>query len=252
MNDVIAKGRWVLGWEGTLDFYERHRDWLIGVGRRIKVPAFFKLTSRMTHYYAMKNEYQFITEDGSNVQISTVQWGVKDGERFNIGYTDDTGRKHPCLVILHASSFGSIERTLCAILENIAVDERAGVLPKFPIWLSPTRVRIIPVAGAHLSYAAGLCERIASRSVRADVDDREDTVGKRIRYGEKDWIPYLLVVGEKERSFGRLTVRSRADATQRQMTVTELVGLVHGETEGMPHRPLPLPIRVSQRPLFFG
>jgi len=138
MNDIIAGDRWVLGWEGTIDFYEQNRDWLLGLGKRMGVPAFFKLMPQMSHYYAMKNEYQSITEDLSNVQISTVQWDVKDGERFSIGFVDEGGDKHPCPVIVHASSFGSIERTLCAILENIAIDAGRAKPPMLPVWLSPT------------------------------------------------------------------------------------------------------------------
>lgn len=252
MNDIIAKGRWILGWEGTVDFFEENKEWLISIGKRIKVPAFFKLMPEMSYYYAMKNEYQFITEDRSNIQVSTVQWDVKDGDRFNIGYIDEGGQKHPCPVIIHASSFGSIERTLCAILENIAIDAARGVPPMFPLWLAPTQVRIIPVSDEHLPFATELCETISRHSIRADIDDRSDTVSKKIRSGEKEWTPYLLVVGEKEESSGRLSVRSREDRSQQEMAVDDFMGLVISKTKGMPFRPLPLPRRVGKRPLFYG
>ena len=197
MNDIIAHGRWVLGWEGTVDFYEANRDWLIGIGRRMGVPAFFKLMPSMSHYFAIKNEFQSITEDLSNIQVSTVQWDVKDGKRFDIGFVDATGRKQACPVIVHASSFGSIERALCAILENIAIDAQQGAAPAFPLWLAPTQARIVPVSADHLPFAVELCERLASGRVRADVDDRDATVGKKIRDGETEWVPYLLVVGDR-------------------------------------------------------
>jgi threonyl-tRNA synthetase len=252
MNDVIAGGRWVLGWEGTVEFFEQNRDWLIGIGTSMGVPAFFKLMPTMSHYYAIKNEYQFITQDGANIQVSTVQWDVKDGERFDIGYVGEDGRKTPCPVILHASSFGSIERTFCAILENCAVDAAAGLPPMFPLWLSPTQVRIIPVSAQHLPFAADLCDRLSRDRVRADVDDRNETVGKKIRNGEHEWIPYLLVVGDREKDSGRLTVRVREDGAQEQMTTEELIGLIHEKTAGMPFRPVPLPMLLSRRPIFFG
>jgi threonyl-tRNA synthetase len=207
---------------------------------------------RMSHYYVMKNEYQFIAEDGANIQVSTVQWDVKDGERFDIGYIDKEGRKRPCPVIVHASSFGSIERTLCAILENIALDEKRGASPMFPLWLAPTQARIIPVSDEHLDLAVELCNAIARRAVRADVDDRDETVGRKIRNGEKEWIPYLLVVGERERASGRLSVRCRAERGQREMGLDEFAGLVREQTEGLPFRPLPLPVLVGRRPVFYG
>ena len=252
MNDIIAKGRWVLGWEGTVDFFESNRAWLIDIGKKINVPAFFKLMPHMSHYYAIKNEYQFITEDRSNIQISTVQWDVKDGERFNIGFTDGQGRKHPCPVIVHASSFGSIERTLCAILENIAVDASRGVPPMFPLWLAPTQARVIPVAHGHLPFATHICDTLSSRNIRVDVDDRGDTVGKKIRNGEKAWIPYLLVVGKKEQTSGRLNIRSRENGTQMEMGTDDFIRMVCQKTGGMPFRPLPVPQLISRRPLFYG
>lgn len=252
MNDVIAEGRWVLGWEGTVGFYEENRDWLIGIGKRLGVPAFFKLMPQMSHYYAIKNEYQVITEDRSNVQVSTVQWDVKDGERFNIGYVDDEGHKVPCPVILHASSFGSIERTLCGILEKIAVDAAQGIPPMLPLWLAPAQVRVIPVSEEFLPFAEEVCEEISHSGIRVDVDDRNETVGKKIRHGEQEWIPYLLVVGEKEKSSGRLSVRVRGEKEQPEMFAHEFIELIRAKTEGMPFRPLSLPRLVSRRPTFYG
>ena len=252
MDDIIAKGRWVLGWEGTVDFFNENRDWLISIGSRMHVPAFFKLMPKMSHYYAIKNEYQSITEDKSNIQVSTVQWDVKDGERFDIGFFDETGRKKPCPVILHASSFGSIERTLCTILENIAIDQAAGVPPMFPVWLSPTQARVINVTEDHLDFAAEVCQKLTAANIRADLDDRDDTVSKKIRNGEKEWIPYLLVVGEKEQSTGEFTVRYREDKSQTQMTLDEFIERVRKDMGDMPYRPLPLPQRLTHRPIFFG
>jgi threonyl-tRNA synthetase len=252
MNDIIARGRWILGWEGTIDFYEDNRDWLVSIGTRMKVPAFFKLMPEMTHYYAIKNEYQSITEDRSNIQVSTVQWDVKDGERFDIGFIDEHGKKVPCPVILHASSFGSIERTLCTILENIAIDAKQGRPAMFQVWLSPTQVRVINVNDDQLAFADEVCARLDEAGVRADLDDRDESVSKKIRNGEKEWVPYLLVVGEKERASGRFTVRVREEKSQREMTLDELVARVHDECRGMPYRPLPVPRRISRRPVFFG
>ncbi|MFH1570824.1 MAG: aminoacyl--tRNA ligase-related protein [Gemmatimonadota bacterium] len=252
MDDVIAGGRWVLGWEGTVAFFEAHRDWLVGIGQRLGVPAFFKLMPAMSHYFAMKNEYQFIAADGFNVQVSTVQWDVKDGARFDIGYVDADGRKHPCPVIVHASSFGSVERTLCALLESIALDERRGVPPIFPLWLSPTQVRFLPVTDEDLGHALELCAALSRHPVRADVDDRGDTVGRKIRAGEQEWVPYLVVVGPRERASGRLSVRCRRERGQREMGLDQLAARVREQTADRPFRPLPLPPCLSRRPIFHG
>jgi len=252
MDDIIARGRWVLGWEGTIEFYEENKEWLIGLCTKMGVPSFFKLMPEMTHYYAIKNEFQSITEDNSNIQVSTVQWDVKDGERFNIGFVDEDGKKHPSPVILHASSFGSIERTLCTILENIAIDINEGNPAMFPVWLAPTQVRLCPVKDEFLSFAQGLAEKFDEAGVRCDVDDRPDTVSKKIRNAERSWIPYILVVGQKEIDTGQLMVRIRETGEQQEMPFEGLVKRIKGETAGMPYRPLPMPRMVSQRPIFFG
>ena len=253
MDDIIARGRWVLGWEGTVGFYNDNKDWLIGLTKKMKVPSFFKLMPEMTHYYAIKNEYQSITEDESNIQVSTVQWDVKDGERFDIGFVDEDGKKHPVPVILHASSFGSIERTLCTILENIAIDIKAQVPAMFPVWMAPTQVRLCPVKDDFIPFCEELSDRFGKSSVRCDIDDRPDTVSKKIRNAEREWIPYILVVGQKEIDSGELMVRIRAEGKKQQgMPLEALVERIHAETEGMPYRPLPLPRLVSKRPIFFG
>ncbi|MHC4248870.1 MAG: threonine--tRNA ligase [Planctomycetota bacterium] len=252
MNSLIAEGRWVLGWEGTEQFYDENRDYLVGIGRKLGVPAMFKLTPEMTHYYTIKNEYQSITSDDSSIQVSTVQWDVKDGERFDIGYIGPDGKKHPCPVIIHASSFGSIERTLCTILENIAIDAKKGKKAGYPLWLAPTQVRVVPVTEEFVDFALSMTEKLAGLNLRADCDERNETVGRRIRDAEKKWVPFICVVGEKEAGGEPLQVRVRGQKQQEKLTPEALADRVHAETEGLPFRPLPLPVRVSQRPIFFG
>jgi threonyl-tRNA synthetase len=181
-----------------------------------------------------------------------VQWDVKDGERFNIGYIDEDGKKHPSEVILHASSFGSIERTLCTILENIAIDIKQGRPGMFPVWMAPTQVRVAPVSDEFVEFGENLCKKLADANIRADLDDRSDTVGKKIRNGETEWIPYILVVGKKEVESDVLTARIRKTREQKEMTLDELIAHIRVETAGTPYRPLPLPMRVSRRPIFFG
>jgi len=250
MNNIIARGRWVLGWEGTVGYYERNKAWLIGIGKALGVPAFFKLMPEMSHYYAMKNEFQAITEDNASVQVSTVQWDVKDGKRFDIGYMDEGGQKRPCPVIIHASSFGSVERALCAILENIAVDAAAGIRPMFPDWLAPTQVRIIPVSKDHLQMAADVHGRVSERGIRADIDDRSETLGKRIRDSEGEWVPYVAVVGNNEIASGRTAVRIRREGRVLDLGVEQLVSQVLEAVGSMPTRPLSLPAYLTQRPVF--
>jgi len=250
MDDIIASGRWVLGWEGTVDFYNQNKKWLIDISKKMKVPAFFKLSKEMSHYYAIKNEYQTILEDNSNIQVSTVQWDIKDGPRFNIGYIGKDSKKHPCPVIIHASSFGSIERTLCSILENIAIDEKDGKIPKFAYWLSPIQARVLPVSEKYLEKAKKIAEKLNGEKIRTDFDDRDLPIPKKVSDAEKEWVPYIIVIGEKELKSGKLAVRIRKTTKIQNLSEKEFVKLTQKEQANMPWRPLPVSMLLTKRPIF--
>lgn len=111
-----------------------------------KRPAFIEVLSKMKHYWAVKHEFQGIDAVGGNCQLSTVQLDIVDAERYGIVYSDKDGKQKGC-TICH-SSVGSIERWIFSILENALKNEK----PTIPLWLSPTQVRLIPVANSHLKY----------------------------------------------------------------------------------------------------
>ncbi len=254
MDNVIAKGNWVLGWEGVESFYEPRKEWLKGLGVKMGVPAFFKLTSEMTHYYAIKNEYQAIGADEANVQVSTVQYDVKNGERFGIGYVGEDGKKHPC-IILHASSFGSIERTLYAILETAAKDEERGRAPMLPLWLSPDQIRLIPVAERHLEKCREISEKLSREKTRVSLDDRNLSVSRRVMEAKTSWVPYIIVVGDKEMQGETLPVviRERSSIKEefrQNMILFELIEETRSKCKDMPFRPSYVPVELSRRVTF--
>jgi threonyl-tRNA synthetase len=251
MDRVIAKGNWVLGWEGVEWFYEKHKDWLKGLCMKMGVPSLFKLTKEMTHYYAIKNEYQAIGADEANVQISTVQYDVKNGERFGIRYVAEDGRRLPC-IILHASSFGSLERTLYVLLENAAKDEERGKAPMLPLWLSPDQVRIIPVADRHLAKSREIAGRLLSENIRVSLDDRNLSVAKRVMDAKTSWVPYIIVLGDKELKSEMLPVVVREKSSIKEefrqtMSLFELIREIREKCEGMPFRPSYVPMELSRR-----
>lgn len=258
MDDVIAGEYWVLGFEIVEEFYERYKEFLKELVRELKVPAFFKLMRRMTHYYAFKNEYQAIFPDGSNLQISTVQWDVKNGERFNINYVDEEGRRRPVPIILHASSFGSIERALAAILERAAWMERAGYAPMLPFWLSPEQVRVIPVSvERHYDKAKEIAERLEGAGFRVGLDDRDLTLSKKVYNAKREWIPYIVVIGDREIEEGTLSIVIREGSKigrerQARMSLDEFLGELEKAQGGMPRRPLYIPRELSKRVEFTG
>jgi threonyl-tRNA synthetase len=120
----------------------------------------------------------------------------------------------------------------------------------FPVWLSPVQLRIVPVSEDQLDAAKALLSRFPG--VRADVDDTGDTLAKQIRRAEKEWIPYIAVIGKKEAASGRLNVRVRATKQQRDIGVDELREEITRQTAGRPFKPLPLPVLLTKRPTFRG
>jgi threonyl-tRNA synthetase len=179
--------------------------------------------------------------------LSTVQIDVENTDRFDINYVAEDGQKrHPLL--LHTSVSGSLDRNVYAILENQAMRMRRGEKAVWPAWMAPIQVRLVPVADDYVEGALRLAEAIP---FRVDVDDRDVKLGKKIRDSEKEWIPYTLVVGQKELSGGTLTIRPRLGA-QVEMPVDSFVERLTAETEGRPERPANTPRLLSRRPIFVG
>ncbi len=253
MDSIITKGRWVLGWEVVEEFYEKNKKWLFDMIKELGVPSFIKIMPERSHYYDMKNEFQSIEADEANTQISTVQLDTTNGERFGINYVGKDNKKHPCIII-HCSTFGSIERTICAILENAAIDEKQGRPPMLPLWLSPTQIRICPVSDQYLKAAEKLSKEIELENIRVDIDDRVESVGKKISNSEKDWIPYVIVIGEKEAKSKTLPIRIRelGKGKVKEMSIKNLIKEIKTKTKDMPFKQLSLPKQLSKRPIFVG
>jgi threonyl-tRNA synthetase len=125
-----------------------------------------------------------------------------------------------------------------------------GKKPMLPVWLSPTQVRLAPLNEQFNEYTKQIADEIEKNCIRVDIDERNETVGKKIREAETEWIPYTLVIGENEQKSGKYMVRVRASGVQKEMTLQELIEEVKTQTAGLPYKPLPLPRNVSERPRF--
>src|SRR5215218_2396012 len=137
-----------------------------------------------------------------------AQISQKIGKRYNIEYIDEQGKiQNP--IILHNSPSGAIERIIYTLLEKAAKIKQQGQRPQFPLWLSHTQVRIIPIMNEHLQFAEKIETMLYQNQIRTDIDDRQESLGKRIREAETEWIPYILVIGNKETESSTLVIRDR-------------------------------------------
>jgi len=232
------------------DFYFENEAFAKELSKLAGKPILIELWDERFFYFVMK--FEFSVNDALNkaATLSTVQIDVENTERFDINYVDENGEKqHP--LMLHASISGGIDRNLYAILENEAMKAQKGIKPMFPLWLSPTQVRLIPVGESHLEYCENLLKKFEESGIRVDLDDEDATLGKKIRNAEKEWIPYIAVLGGKEKESGVLSVRVREDrGKQRSYSLDELVEEIKGKTIDKPFLKLPLPNKVSKRPKF--
>ena len=199
-------------------------------------------------YFVAKLEFNFVDALDKASCLSTIQIDVENCERFDIGYIDEDGKKKYPLM-LHTSISGSIDRVVYAMLESQAKKMKKGQKGMLPLWLAPTQIRLLPVSDQFLGYCEQLSEKIP---FRVDIDDRDMTVGKKIRDAEREWVPFVAVIGEKEQSEGFLSVRSRADGQQREMKLEEIIDIIKSGTEGKPFKRLPMPKMMSMRPIFVG
>lgn len=233
----------------TRDFYQEHEAWVKKVVRLIGEPCLIEILSERVHYWVAKIDLAAIDAQGRPIENPTVQIDVESSTRFGIRYHVDGQEIHP--PILHCSPTGSVERVICAMLETLAGEE----VPQFPAWLSPTQVRVIPVADRHKDAAMALCTRLNDQGIRADVDDREESMNKKVRAAGMEWVPYIVVMGDQEISSGDLPVTIRRLSTpeklhREKMKEAGLVSKVRDETAGKPFRPLYTPRLLSVRPRF--
>jgi len=237
----------------TKDFYEEHKELIKYLVKTYNKPALIEMWDSRQFYFILKYELNFIDSMDKASALSTDQIDVENGERYELNFVDNDGKKKIIPYILHCSPSGAIERDIYALLEKADMDNKKGKTAILPLWLSPTQIRIIPVSNdKHLDFAVKLAEELIKKEIRTDVDDNDETINKRIRRAEEEWISYILVVGDKEINEKQLMVRIRETGKQEKYTKEDLVKEIKNKTKDKPWKPLPLPLLLSKRPIFVG
>ncbi|HZA64539.1 MAG TPA: threonine--tRNA ligase [Nitrososphaeraceae archaeon] len=232
----------------TEDFYNENKDFINTIVARFGKTIIVEIWKDRFFYFTLKWEFNFIDNSDKAAALSTDQIDVENGSRYNIEFVDEDGsRKNP--IILHNSPSGAVERIIYALLERSAKISKAGGIASFPLWLTHTQVRIIPVGKQHTQLCEKIATELSSKQIRTDIDDREESVGKKIRESETEWIRYTLVIGDKELQSEKFTVRDRNEKRQRQdVKLEELISEIKSQTNNKPYLPLNLPRNLSNRP----
>lgn len=232
----------------TSDFYEQNKEFIKTFAARLKKPIIVEMWKEKFFYFIVKWEFNFVDSLGKAAALSTDQIDVENGERYKIEFVDSDGeKKYP--IILHNSPSGAVERVIFALLEKADKNGTAGKTPALPLWLSHTQVRIIPVASKHTEFGEKIVGELNKNNIRADIDDRELSVGKKIREAESEWIHYILVIGDKEVDGNELVVRERLSKSQYGIALDNLMKKIKQEISDKPYLPLNLPVYLSKRPL---
>jgi len=231
----------------TETFYNENKEFVAQISQKFGKPILVEMWKDRFFYFILKWEFNYVDSQGKAAALSTDQIDVENGKRYNIEYIDEQGkRQNP--IILHNSPSGAIERIIYTLLEKAAKIKQQGQRPQFPIWLSHTQVRIIPIRNEHLLFAEDIEDILSQSHIRADIDDRPESLSKRIREAETEWIPFILVIGDKEAESTTLVIRDRRTGTQIESNIEELIESVRKETKDKPFMPLNLPKYLSKRP----
>ncbi len=168
-------------------------------------------------FYGPKIDFHLEDSIGRTWQCGTIQLDFQLPQRFEMEYVGEDGAKHRPIMV-HRVAFGSIERFIGILIEHFA--------GKFPVWLSPAQVKILPITDRQVGYATVLCEKMKALGIRVSVDDRSEKIGYKIREAQMSKVPYMLVVGEKEAEAGQVAVRRRDKGDMGAMDAEEFIQII--------------------------
>lgn len=164
--------------------------------------------------YGPKLDFMAANAAGREWQVATIQLDMNIPERFDLTCVNEKGEKER-IVMIHAAVAGSLERCIAVLLEHYE-----GALPT---WLSPIQARVLPIADAHQGYAQDVVDQLKAAGIRADVDDSNETLGKKIRAAKEEKIPYTLVIGDAEVSGETATLESRDSGKLGALSVADII-----------------------------
>jgi len=248
----------------TQEFYKENKKWIIELIKSEKEPALLELWEQRYYYFVLKFERPVLSAQNKSATLSTNQIDVessleymvdnegKKRQKYNIHFTDVDGQiKYP--IILHNSPTGGLERVLWGLIET-AIRNKDKIVPGFKTWIAPVQVRLLTVSDKQNEYAEKILDVLNREGYRTDFDDREETLGKKIRQAEIDWFPYIVILGKNEEEGGTVSIRKRLigkpfgpkKSTSEQFNniqLEEFLEMLEEDTRGFPKHKLPIPFR---------
>ena len=210
---------------GSDENWEKAEQAIVEACQEKGLPA--KIEYGEAAFYGPKLDFMVKDAIGRRWQLGTIQVDYNLPERFQLEYTGADNQKHRP-VMIHRAPFGSMERFVAVLIEHTA--------GKFPLWLMPDQVAVMPISEKYNEYAYEIQKELAAQEIRAIVDDRNEKIGRKIRDNELKRIPYMLVVGEKEAENGEVSVRKQGEGDKGSMKIATFAALLNGEIDEMMNR----------------
>ena len=210
---------------GSDENWEKAEQAIVEACQEKGLPA--KIEYGEAAFYGPKLDFMVKDAIGRRWQLGTIQVDYNLPERFQLEYTGADNQKHRP-VMIHRAPFGSMERFVAVLIEHTA--------GKFPLWLMPDQVAVIPISEKYNEYAYEIQKELAAQEIRAIVDDRNEKIGRKIRDNELKRIPYMLIVGEKEAENREVSVRKQGEGDKGSMKIATFAALLNGEIEEMMNR----------------
>ena len=210
---------------GSDENWEKAEQAIVEACQEKGLPA--KIEYGEAAFYGPKLDFMVKDAIGRRWQLGTIQVDYNLPERFQLEYTGADNQKHRP-VMIHRAPFGSMERFVAVLIEHTA--------GKFPLWLMPDQVAVMPISEKYNEDAYEIQKELAAQEIRAIVDDRNEKIGRKIRDNELKRIPYMLIVGEKEAENREVSVRKQGEGDKGSMKIATFAALLNGEIEEMMNR----------------
>ncbi|MBQ8164823.1 MAG: threonine--tRNA ligase [Clostridia bacterium] len=205
---------------GTTEQWDEAQGIMKKILDHLEIP--YKVGVGEAAFYGPKLDIQIKNVHGKEDTLITLQIDQLLAEKFGMEYTDRDGtKKNP--YIIHRTSIGCYERTLALLIEKYA--------GAFPTWLAPEQVRVLPIIDKQADYCAEVYRKLRDKGIRAELDDRNEKIGYRIREAQLEKVPYMVVAGDKEMEEGKLSVRCRKTGENTVMTIDEFIDMITEEID---------------------
>ncbi|MFY9534412.1 His/Gly/Thr/Pro-type tRNA ligase C-terminal domain-containing protein, partial [Clostridium sp.] len=171
-------------------------------------------------FYGPKIDFHIEDSLGRSWQCGTIQLDFQLPQRFELEYIGSDGEKHRPIVI-HRVIFGSIERFIGILIEHFA--------GKFPVWLAPVQVKVLPISDNFVEYGSEVIGKLREAGIRCEIDNRSEKIGYKIREARNERVPYMIIVGEQEKTHGNISLRSREGGDEGSTSLEEFIARVQKE-----------------------